>query len=108
VVFLIKALFAYVIPDLPEHIFIKLQREEYIAQEARRDYELRPKTAPEVNGMKAAISAKTKYKAFRYEKNQKEHLLVAPNSTVQTWTRGLMGSVEKYVFCEIHTGSVRF
>ncbi len=76
-VFLIKAFVAYVIPDLPENIFIKLQREEYIAQEARREYELRPKTnermtnnmtkIPDYGGVKATMRAKTKYTAFRYD-----------------------------------------
>uniref|UniRef100_A0A914WVY8 Anoctamin n=1 Tax=Plectus sambesii TaxID=2011161 RepID=A0A914WVY8_9BILA len=68
-VFLIKGFVAYIIPDLPTHIFIKLQREQYLARQARRDYEFRPKSAHDGddNGALAAVNVKEKYAAFRNE-----------------------------------------
>uniref|UniRef100_A0A914VUG1 Anoctamin n=1 Tax=Plectus sambesii TaxID=2011161 RepID=A0A914VUG1_9BILA len=90
-VFLIKGFVAYMIPDIPTHIFIKMQREQYVARQARREYELRQKSgqsdhdgaqpasdhgASEVNVKStqnradadmalAAAGAKQKYAAFR-------------------------------------------
>jgi hypothetical protein len=34
-VFSIKATFAYMIPDIPTHIFVKLQRDRYLARKER-------------------------------------------------------------------------
>lgn len=39
-VFLVKGVVAYAIPDIPHHIVIKMQREEYLAKQARYKYEL--------------------------------------------------------------------